>query len=112
MECVLCMEAVTNPVCASCLEAQMSIWLKETRSELVSELREKTNEISFGLNIVDACILCNKDMNVCTYCYTEYIFNWLVDNNKDLAEKFMTYFNFDLEHRGYHKKAEKLGLIA
>ena len=111
MECVLCKEAVTNPICSDCLEAQMSIWLNEVKPHIVNELKEKTNEISFGLNTVGACILCKKDMNLCAYCYTEHIFNWLIDNNRELAKKFITYFNFDLEHRGYHNKAEKLGLI-
>lgn len=112
MKCVLCMEAVTNPVCSSCLETQMSVWLNEVNPELINGLREKTNEVSFGLNVVGACILCNKEMNVCTYCYTEHIFNWLIKTNKELAKRFMVYFNFDLEHSGYHKKAEKLGIIA
>ena len=44
MECVLCIEAVTNPVCASCLEAQMSVWLNEVNPDLVIELKEKTKE--------------------------------------------------------------------
>ncbi len=111
MECVLCKEAVTNPVCASCLEAQMSIWLNEIKPDLVNKLKEKTNEVSFEFDTVGECILCNKDINLCAYCYTEHIFNWLIDNNRELAKKFITYFNFDLEHRGYHNKAEKLGLI-
>ena len=112
MKCILCREAITNPICASCLEAQISTWLNEINPDLVLELKEKTKDISFGFNSVDTCILCNKKMDVCAYCYTEYIFNWLVNTNKDLAKRFITYFNFDLEHKGYHKKAEKLGFIA
>ena len=112
MECVLCMEAVTNPVCASCLEAQMSVWLNEVNPGLVPELKERTKEISFGFNTKSTCLICTKEMNVCAYCYTEYIFNWLINTNKDLAKIFITYFNFDLDHNGYHKKAEKLGIIA
>ena len=112
-ECVVCRETVTNPVCPSCLSAEIGAWLEETKPELLERFNEASKEMDLVLFNEETCILCKQGMDVCTYCYTEHIFNWLMreKSGKKLMREFLTYFNYDSGLRGYLFKAEKLGLL-
>lgn len=92
MECVLCHEAVTNPVCQDCLAQAIEQWLWEVAPEKVEGLREETRIIRAKGGI--GCIRCKQKFRVCTYCYTKHIFNWL--SNLELQAEFIEFFNFDL----------------
>jgi len=72
----MCNEVVTNPVCMNCVEKEVEAWLSEVRPALVEELKAKTEEIEISFGDTN-CILCNDKMCICTYCYTNHIFNWL-----------------------------------
>jgi len=104
--CVLCRDVITNPVCADCLEVEITTWLNEVRSDLVDEFRSISND--FKLNTFDSskCVICGNSMSICAYCYTEHILSWLLDKiqDTDLIREFMQFFNFDLEHQGYEKQ--------
>jgi hypothetical protein len=92
MDCVLCYEPVTNPVCQDCLEQAIEQWLWEVAPEKVDGLRFETNVIRAPHGV--QCIRCNHAVGVCTYCYTKHIFNWL--NNLELQSEFIEFFNFDM----------------
>ena len=93
-ECVVCDEAVTNPICPKCIETEIVTWLHEFRPELIDELREVTDEILTEEGSTQ-CILCKDKMAVCTFCYTQHIKNWL--KNYPLAKKeFRTFFNYGI----------------
>ena len=92
MECVLCKEPVTNPVCQDCLAEAIEQWLHEAAPEKIASLHEETEMIKspYGVN----CIRCKQAFEICTYCYTRHIFNWLHDGKLQL--EFLEFFNFDL----------------
>lgn len=92
----------------------MITWLAETRPDLIRGLQNVTEEINFCQDAEDVCIITGKKMNVCTYCYTEHVFNWLVSLkvNAELIKEYFVYFNFDFHRLGYFRKAEKLGLTS
>ncbi|NQU98393.1 hypothetical protein HQ533_02915 [Candidatus Woesearchaeota archaeon] len=93
-ECIVCNEAITNPVCMGCVEEEIKAWLCEVKPELVEELYTKTEEIDSGFGET-SCILCHNWMSVCTYCYTIHIFDWLKIRAPELSKSFRTIFNFN-----------------
>jgi ferredoxin len=106
-ECVLCRETVTNPVCPECLAEEMAAWLGESRPDLVDGLRLKTKGMAQHLFDDNKCVLCGKDLDVCSYCFTEHIFEWLLSLKEHaLLKEYMVYFNYDLGGKGYRLKAE------
>ena len=79
----------------------------------MSTLKQKTAEFKelTATQKATNCVLCNTGMNSCTYCYTEYIYDWLRDDHPKLVKEFIKYFNFDLRGEGYRKDAKNLHLI-
>ena len=92
MDCVLCKEPVTNPVCQDCLAEAIEQWLHESAPEKIDGLRNETEVLAYAHGV--KCIRCKHEFAVCTYCYTKHIFNWL--RNSELQLEFLEYFNFDL----------------
>lgn len=93
MDCVLCKEPVTNPVCQDCLEEAVEQWLWEVAPEKVEGLHEETDIVRAHGGV--SCIRCKREFSVCTYCYTKHVFNWL-RSDAELQLEFLEFFNFDL----------------
>ena len=116
--CDVCSEAITNPICPFCLKAEIEAWLTLYPS-LKQELLPKINKYLKKINrkIINdwvECIKCGKKRaSICPYCFTEFVFNELQKMNagKLVLKEFFDFFNFDLGHMGYTKKAEELGAI-
>jgi hypothetical protein len=119
-ECVMCEEAITNPICPSCLQQGVQQWLMEQqRNDLVSEIEELTVGV-FANNGDAFCIKCDNLMSLCAYCYTKEVFH-VVKKHPKLLALYVDYFNYDLEletsevrkdrkipHVGWSKEAELL----
>ena len=97
--CLLCREAITNPVCYSCIEKGILIWLDETDNALVQELKNISKILSSRLSMQreTKCILCSRKMNICAHCYTRDVFEWLKNVKPELVEEFLDRFNFELK---------------
>ena len=116
--CDVCSEAITNPLCPFCLTIEIEAWLTlypNLKRELLPRLNKYLDKISNKItNYGMICIKC-KDQRafVCTYCFTDYVFNELQDINaeKIILKEFFEFFNFDLDQTGYTKEAEELGVI-
>ena len=115
-DCRLCHEPVSNPLCPACLTAQIEAWLTsypnyhQLRQRLIPKIQRF---LVRHLKESTQCIKCNeKRASVCPYCFTEFVLNELkkLDVNKTILKEFLIFFNFDLEHRGYYKEAESLGI--
>jgi hypothetical protein len=111
-ECVLCEEYITNPLCPECVGEQIKTWLAETKPDLVSLLDIETRKMSQHVFDENHCISCKKDMDVCTYCYTEHILDWLEDKlPKENLSQFVKFFHYDFHKKGYFEKARINGLV-
>ncbi len=115
--CDICSIAVTNPICPFCLSTEIEAWLTlypDLRHELLPKLRKYLGELNVRFADSTKCIRCNnEDVAVCPYCFTEYVLYELkkIESNKIVLKEFLQFFNFDFEHNGYTKEAEKLGII-
>jgi hypothetical protein len=98
--CVICDEAITNPICPSCLERQVMHWVGEKKPSLVPILKDVGASVKTFEHANTSCIICNGSMNVCAHCYCKEIYTWLLENEYEvLAEKFLESFNFELDYR-------------
>lgn len=110
-QCRTCEEAITNPVCPECLERQIQDWLLRRSPENVEVLNDMTDKHVYVKSGSTKCIFCAKQMDICTYCFTEDVFNWLKTTDQTLLKEFMTYFNFDGKGLGYAKEALALKVL-
>ena len=98
-KCLICNEAITNPVCPDCLERQVMYWVNEKQPSLVRVLKRVGDSVkTFDVDNTH-CIICKRSMNICPHCYCLEIYQWLKDNETDLAGNFLERFNFELDYR-------------
>lgn len=90
MDCALCHEPITHPLCPGCLGTAVEEWLREKAPARVEDLNTQTH--SMKCDHGDRCIRCKQPFIVCTYCYTREIFNWLKDGT--LQIEYLRYFDF------------------
>ena len=116
--CDVCSEAITNPLCPECLTMEIEAWLTlypNLRSELLPKIQQFLNEIEDKLiHDTTQCIKCGeKKTAICPYCFTDFVLKHLkkINANKIVLTEFFEFFNFDLDHKGYSKEAEELGVI-
>jgi len=99
-KCVICDEAITNPICPECLERQIMYWVAEKKPSLVPILRGIGSSIKAYTHDNTSCVICGHNMNVCPHCYCSDIYLWLVENEYDgIAREFLEHFNFELDYR-------------
>jgi hypothetical protein len=92
MMCILCHEQVTNPLCPECLGEAIEQWLWESAPERIEGLHNETDTLRHPHGV--RCVRCHARFDVCTYCYTKQIFNWLKGSKLQL--EFLEFFNFDM----------------
>ena len=107
--CLGCNEAVSNPLCASCISKEIKAWLSYKDKRTALKLNNAVNDFKqmMGEGTNTRCVLCSKMLEGCTYCFTEHIYYWLKEQNSLLVEEFMRYFSFDLKRKGFTVDAVK-----
>ncbi|MBR9705228.1 hypothetical protein GOV12_07485 [Candidatus Pacearchaeota archaeon] len=115
--CDVCSMAVTNPICPNCLTEEFKAWLTlypDLKKQVMPKLRRYLMWLEERLYEGTLCIKCRQtSAAVCPYCFTEYVFMELkkLEVSKIVLTEFFEFFNFDFDHTGYSKEAEKLGVI-
>ena len=92
MKCTLCAETITNPICPDCLTSRVFSWLSEINLKLAQEIK------TFNLSIEEgsSCIFCSQKMNVCAHCFSRDVYEFLAENDLQLAKEFAARFDFEL----------------
>ena len=115
--CDVCSEAIINPLCPFCLNTEIEAWLTfypNLGEELLPRIKKYLHQINNFSRNSTACIRCNsKRASVCPYCFTEFVLDELkkIHASRIILKEFFQFFNFDFDHTGYSKEAERLGLI-
>ena len=94
--CVICQEAITNPICPECLHREVEHWLADTMPSLVGKVREYTEIFDTYRHDVTKCVICGRNMTVCAHCFCKDIYELLEKELGGMAENFLFSFNFDL----------------
>ena len=71
--CQVCREAITNPVCPSCLALEMETWTVQ-RPQVVPTIRKTTKNMC---GEVGTCTICGGSVSICAHCYSLDIIEWL-----------------------------------
>jgi len=114
--CDFCSEAVTNPICPFCLAIEVDAWstlYPNLRKELRPKIEEYLKKVDNKINESTRCLKCGSTRtSVCPYCFTKFVFDELekIGANRRILKEFFEFFNFDLEHTGYTKHAEEIGI--
>ena len=95
MQCIICDEAVTNPICVECLGREMEVWLSETNPKLIKDVKDIVRYYEL-MNPISKCVLCGKDMGVCRHCFTKEVFDLIKQHSPKLEEEFIRQFNYEL----------------
>jgi hypothetical protein len=96
-KCVVCEEAITNPICLNCLEEEVKQWLVDKKKTQLSPLLAQHTEVfrAFKHRGVD-CIKCSGNMNVCAHCYTKEIYGWFRQDIRQFSDEFLDCFDFEI----------------
>lgn len=90
--CHVCEEGITNPVCVSCLEKQLSAWAHDVDSSIVPFVELIISNQHTTGNELTYCIFCEDIMNICAYCVTHEMLALLQMQRPDLVESFISHF--------------------
>lgn len=94
MECTICDDAVTNPICVECLCEEIEEWLRETKPKLMREVK-KVASFYKEMTPISTCILCGKQMSVCRHCFTKEVHE-IIKEHPELEEDFLRQFDYGL----------------
>jgi hypothetical protein len=98
--CVICDEAITNPICPDCLSRQVTYWAHENNSSIMPVLVRVGDSVKEFTHDNTSCVICKKDMNVCPHCYCSEIYSWLIESrHRRMSKKFLKHFNYELDYR-------------
>ncbi len=115
--CMECKEAIFNPLCPSCITREINSWLQQypkVKKKINGRVDDFVNKNKFLKNKGEKCVVCRRDsVFLCPYCFTEFVLSELkkLKISRSLVREFLQLFNFDFEHTGYYKEAEKLGVF-
>ena len=91
--CFACDEVITNPICSQCLAGQMKVVVGEYDQKLARRIVGFSSPASEGDMV---CITCSQSMSLCAHCFSKDIYEYLSENNTQIAEEFINRFDFDL----------------
>lgn len=118
-ECILCQEAIYNPLCQNCLAQQIDVWLTrypDLAKKIKPKLKKFVQNINNDLDEAITCAACKeKKAAICPYCFTEFMLGQLrkMQANKQILREFVRFFNFDYDGTGYtsSSEAKAMGII-
>ena len=95
--CVLCDEAITNPICLGCLEKEMVQWADSVNKDLARHMRMTTGVFRSYSHEGTKCVVCGGSINICSHCFCKDVYEWIKKEHPEDAESFLTSFNYEIE---------------
>ena len=105
--CIICSQAITNPVCEKCHTKQLSLWINDQNipphaaQRIVGNVKKK---FSIEPQNNSFCIICSQEIvSVCTYCFFFKVESVLRDAGlqEESLEEFLQTFNYELYEENY-----------
>ncbi len=88
--CMECDDVITNPLCAHCLAEKMRMVVGITNKTLAK------NIVGFSSEGSTTCLQCGDHMALCAHCFSKDIYEYVQENDPQLAKDFIRHFDFDL----------------
>jgi hypothetical protein len=90
--CLVCGDAISNPICPSCLAEEMEDLLGHEHPEAQLVVREAKGAVAQSGEELTYCIICGTQMNICPFCFMEEMRSLVSTNDPRtgdlLTEKF------------------------
>jgi hypothetical protein len=106
-KCLLCKDAIYNPLCHCCLGKQVETWLgrypaleKNLKKKIQNFIKKIDDETNEALN----CVSCHsKKASICPYCFAEYVLGQLkkAKASMPILNEFIKFFDYDYDLTGY-----------
>ena len=97
--CVICDEAITNPICPECLINEMQLWAYELDPKLADIIGEMIFVFSSYEHPLSSCVVCGKRTNICPHCVAKEIYEHVAARDEELAPLFVKRFNYELDYK-------------
>lgn len=94
VNCNVCGDAVTNPICKDCLSAQMKSWFKIKKFD--QKIIDNASVIFDDLPAISECVKCGNEMTVCRHCFTKEVYNIFSEKYSEYKEEFTRLFNYEI----------------
>ena len=113
--CIQCDEHITNPIHPDRLMAEVRQWLHQVAPYMLPVFPTIKQSLPKS-NLDDVCETCiheGKKTQVCPYCVTEHVYDWLCDMDAPtgVIERYLKLFSYDHEHKGFEVRARRYGHI-
>lgn len=90
-KCVICNEAINNPICMDCINKELKQWIDENKwlgkKEIGLNLLEQGNN-----HYIEKCLLCKKPIIICAHCYYHEMSGTIKEKFPELEEEFKVFF--------------------
>ena len=96
--CIVCNEAITNPICPECLRKEMQYWVFDKNPLLAGLFENKINFRTESYEEGTVCIFCGRKMNMCAHCFCSDALELIKDKSYELGKEFEEQFNFELKN--------------
>lgn len=108
--CKLCREPIQNFICVNCLAKNIKAWLPREFSCKFSMFHSDISRHFTDFYEAEPCIRCKHENHsvICPYCYIKEVYQWLKDENQNLADKFINTFPLIYVFRKKGKKFQPL----
>jgi len=84
--CTECNEQITNPICPKCIASSVEAWLVKNNDNFVGIIKSRLgifDSTKDDINSELRCIKCNGPIDICMYCSSNEIYDWIKES-KDL----------------------------
>lgn len=92
-ECIVCTEAITNPVCPDCLATEAKMWLADYSPKLAGLIRPEPVTNAFK-HSASKCVICGSNMAVCAHCYSKDMLVEIAQEEPTIAANFARTFEY------------------
>jgi hypothetical protein len=94
--CVICQEAITNPICPECLQREIEHWLADTMPSLIGRVKGYAGVFDTYRHEATHCVICGNTMSICAHCFCKDIYELIESELGEVSGNFLFSFNFDL----------------
>ena len=95
--CPICRDVIDNPICPECLESEIEQWLSDKDPVYLNNIRKSIAHFDNKEINGPKCIKCNKQVEICPYCFIKDINNIIKEKYPELLDEFLTFFGFNIE---------------
>jgi len=94
--CPICGDIIDNPICPGCIQEEIEQWLSDKNPMYPNNIRKSIAHFENKEINGPKCIKCNKQVEICPYCFIKDINSIIKEKYPELLDEFHTFFGFCL----------------